>query len=477
MNPSTLFRLGILASLVLVLAACKPAVTPGGTTPPPTAGAPTHASVAHAKGLFLAASTARGIRPKVSARSVAGRDIVTATDATLGAISSSGITETAEFADATGAAVTVTITQALELTPTYLLFTYSGDYSGLAVLNIASGAIAQVSALPDNWTTIFALGAQAYYISAGALVRLDLSTGTAAALSTSAEAWAVDGSLNLDQGMATSWPRDTWIYADLAGNCYAMEMMNSGSYHAVCVTASGVVQDFGANWRGSDFLGRVLNGHGLIDQSTNLCYYEAGGPAYTPDPQHPGSSLNTGYIQNLYAVTFDPSSPGIIGYTGTPLATVNVPNADVNVGFGLSLTYIGYGMFMQQSILSDGSNTYQVTPSGFTVYDTSAVPVSHLQKDGTTNLSYVGNWAYSGGAVYAGPTQAVDTVSLVKFGAGTVTNPTLLSDPGIVSWSVVGGVLFWTDALGTSQAAVNTATGTLGVASAYSGGQPVAVTQ
>jgi hypothetical protein len=53
---------------------------------------------------------------------------------------------------------------------------------------------------------------------------------------------------------------------------------------------------------------------------------------------------------------------------------------------------------------------------------------------------------------------------------------TLVSDAGITSWSVVGGVLFYTNATGTYKATVNTTTGTLGTVEPYSGGTVQAVT-
>ena len=454
---------------ILALGACKPAVGPGTTG---AKGKPTHASVAGAKGLYLAsAGASKGLAPRAVARSVAGRDIVTATGATLGAITASGVPATAEFTDANGDTVTVTVDQALQLTPNYLLFSYSGDYSGLAALNITSGAVAQVQAVPDNWALIYALGGTAWYISGSALVKTDLTSGASTVLSTGSEVYdALSGSPVTpctDMGRSESWQPDTWIYADAAGNVYALEAQNTQDYKAKCITASGNAIDFGTNVWGFSVLSYFQNGKALIDQSTEYCYFETGGPEWS-------GSTQVGYNQNLYLVTFDPASPGVISWANTPaVASIVVPVSNIGTGAGQVVTPIGFGHVMQQTILTDGANTYTLTPSGFVAYDTSNIPVSY-DKPGYGNVwPFVQNWSWSGGSVFAG-TQT--QVSMVKLSTPAV-NQVLVNDPGLISWSVVGGQLFWTNASGTQTAAINASAGTLGAASAYSGGAVVAVTQ
>ena len=89
----------------------------------------------------------------------------------------------------------------------------------------------------------------------------------------------------------------------------------------------------------------------------------------------------------------------------------------------------------------------------------------------------VGNWQWSGGNVYAGPATQ-QTIGIVKLNGGTGTATTLVNDSSpIVSWSVVGGVLFYTDAMGTYSATVNTSAGTISTPQTYAGGAVQGVTQ
>jgi hypothetical protein len=461
------------------LAACKQPISPSPTPTPTAKGAPKKASIAGAKGLFLASTgAAKSIAPRKAGRSLSGRDIVASSGASLGAVTAAGVPETASWTDGTGATVNVTITQALQLTPVYVLISYSGDETGLGVLNMTSGALASVSSVPDNWSNIYALGAQAWYISADSLVRLGLDDGIVSTLSTGSEVWGanISGGDNVDQNISTVWPADTWVYADASGNAYAMEMQNTQSYHAVCVTSGGLKIDFGMYYNPMGMLNNFLNGKILIDQNTGMLYYIGATGTSIPDPNHAGSWVPSGFQQNLFLITFSPSIPGVISYDmANPVATCIVPQYDIMTGFGQALTHIGFGNIMQSTILTDGVNTYTLTPTSISVFDTSSVPVSYYKPGyGDVGAPFVQNWTWSGGNVFTGTTTQVGQM---KLNGSSATNAVLLNDPSLISWSVVGGDLFYTDGSGTYQAPINTSAGTLGAASAYSGGAVTAVTQ
>jgi hypothetical protein len=130
---------------------------------------------------------------------------------------------------------------------------------------------------------------------------------------------------------------------------------------------------------------------------------------------------------------------------------------------------------VSKTIFSNGLQTWQVTFNAgqpvLTSWATTAVPVVN-----NGIIGQVLNWQWASGAIFAGPTASVPGVSMATLNAdGSVTDPEVVP-AAVTSWSVVGGVLFYTAAQGTFSAPVNTATTSIGTATPYTGGVVQAVT-
>lgn len=459
--------------LSLALISCSNPFEHKSSTMPSKAGKPMKASVSGAKGIFLASnSSAKSIK---RTRGMQGRDLVASSGASLGAINLAGIPETVTWTDANGIATTATVSQAMQLATDYLLLTYASDSaSGTATLNLTTGALASISVVPDNWSLIFARGSSAWYESGGAIYRMDLATGGASIISSGSNMWNTNTWANSG---SSSWNSQTWIYADANGIVYAFYAMNSSAFQAMAISSSPI--DFGNSriaWNFyTDLPGSAASDShfwAICDPASNNLYllenYDI--PSGAPDGHYLGVGLR------IMPVTLDPTVPGVITIGTTALASSVVTTAiygSTNIAQGTDLT---------QTLFSNGPQTWTVSMSGgvpmLTSWDTSAVP---LANNGI--IGQVLNWQYSGGCIYAGPnpsgtTPTVTGISIAQFGtAPSVSDPVLVSDSGIISWSVVGGVLFYTTSAGTFEAPVNTSAGTIGTAQAYSGGQVQAVTR
>jgi hypothetical protein len=438
-------------AVILALAGCGLFSTPKTST-----GIPSTASISGVKGIYL-----KGTAAKV-ARSVTGRDVVTGTSATLGAISSAGVPESVTFLDSEGLTVTATVSKAVQLTEDYILFTWASPLSsGTSTLNISTGVIASVSVIPDNWANIFARGENAWYVAGGSIYKMDMATGVASVLSTGSATW--DTSTNLRSGTFI-WAENTWLYADSVGNIYAIYASNSQMMQAIIITASSTI-DFGNQSSAYRFF-LALPG-ASIAWSSWIASSSDGYSLYLLQNEEviPGSGVN--YF-SAYPITLNPQGTTVISFATTPVSSF----------IGLAATHIGFGIFCDSSIWSSGTSTFKVDSSGaLTRYDTAAVPVSHILDGENFGAAAVTNWTYSGGAIFAGPDDGTFSgVAMATFdNDGTVTDPELVPE-GVLSWSVVGGVLFYTTASGTFEAPVNTTAGTLGASTAFSG-QVVAVTQ
>lgn len=449
--------------LVLLLSGCQQSNSGGSK-----AGAPAKISVSNARGVYLESSSAAAFS---RSRSIMGRDVVSSGSAELGAITSDGTAETVTFTDTEGVSVTVAINQAMQLTDKYVLLAYQyNDTEATAILDLEAGTLTSVTVIPSNWSNIFARGTNAWYVSSGTFYRLSLETGTATVLSTEGEvfSWSGNGVTDaIDQNGTLIWGSDTWCYSDAAGNAYAICMPNTGSIRAQVITSAGVKKDFGQNALVENFANQFCAGSMLIDQNDYYVYVIQSKMIVDNKPSWGGPGLTEigGVALQSFLVSFDPASDKVISYNtfGEATAYCIIPGATVN-GFG---RFIGFGHWMQSGVMSIGTYSFTYTPTSITCYDTSSIPVSHVNPNGYSNLS-VWNWKYSGGTIYAGPTTSSPTIQMVKFN-GSASAYTLLTDSTITSWSVVGGVLFYTNATGTYKATVNKTAGTIGTVEAYAG--------
>ncbi len=467
------------AILVLVFSLTGCPGNPPEVAPP---GAPTATSISNARGVFLVDS---GSASRSISKTITGRAVLDTTGSDLGAVDTSGVVESAEFVDADGQPVTVEITRAAQLSARYTLIAYNyAESNATAILDLETGALLVIDHAPDNWTRIFSRGTTAWYVSGGSVFALDLATGTASPLSSEAAVYQSSGSYLLDStplGYMLPWDSTTWIYADLVGNVYAIDMQNSASIRAQVITTAGTRKNFGFQYDIPGFLS-ILPGsssnakyaHALYDETTGNCFIVRGREIWDNNPEAVGGAeLTGGYVLHLYPVIFDPSAVDVMTFNmSSPIAYAVMTGSST-----FTSTYVGAGFLMDTSLLSYGDHTYKASTSTIAAYDTSAVPVSHITPNGTTDGQYVANWVFSGGEVYAGPTDTSTAITLVDFSASTVAVHTLVSDPSITSWTVVGGVLFFTNSSGTYKASIDTTTGTLGVVSVYDGGTVTAVTQ
>ncbi|MBU1080894.1 MAG: hypothetical protein KKB59_10450 [Spirochaetes bacterium] len=491
-------RFAFALALILALAGCdttvmppvEPAVTPPAATNPvePTPpvvlpGAPKKLVASNLKGLYLQAAPAS--RAIVYTSPTSARAVVSSSDATLGTVTATGSPQPATFTDADGASVSVSITRAAQLTNAYVLITYSypitgGTASETATLNLSTGALAIVSAIPSDWGRIFARGEKAWYVSGGSIYRLQLSSGVATVISERAKVYMNSGmGGDLTDTLATKlWDSNTWIFADLSETVFAF----TGGYQdfrAQAISAGGTIKDFGFQeeaytlneWQPTY---SVSGGcHALYDDATGTMYVVRGRPIWDNDPSKVGGFEQTGgYVLHLYKETLNASLDRPLTLSQVPIAYAELTGSTT-----AQTMYIGWKYRTGDSILTFGGYSFKVSASAIASFDTGAVPVSHELPDGSTQPYYVSNWSYAGGEVYAGPTDTTDSIALVQMSTGAAAVKTLVSDPGITSWTVVGGLLFYTNATGTYRAAVDTNTGTLGTVEAYAGGAVVAVTQ
>jgi hypothetical protein len=397
--------------------------------------------------------------------SILGRDVIVAAGASLGAISAAGIPGTVTWTDASNNTITATVSQAAQLTSEYVLLTYASDAaSGTAVLDMTTGALASVSVVPDNWAMIFARGSQAWYESGGGIWSCALATGACMEVSASGILYGGFTLIN------SSYPWDsgtTWIYADSSGNVYAIDL-TSGGYISASAMAGGKQTNFGdynIAYRWGTWLPIGLGDSHywvVFDPSSNALYLLQNDSIGGPGTGQPAQTL-----LDLYAVTLDPAAPGVITIGSTPIAS------SVVTAFVYGSTNIGGKTALDSTIFSNGPQTWTVGAGGtLTSYDTSSVPVVN-----NGIIGQVLNWQWSGGCTYAGPSSA-QTINLVQLSGATGTPAQLVNDAQTIeSWSVVGGVLFFTDATGTYQAAVNTASATIATPTLYAGGTVQGITQ
>ncbi len=438
---SKILLLGLLA---LILASCQPSVFPAIKSP-------RQAQVSGARGLYL--------KTEAGSKAVRDRVLVTATAATLGLVTSTGLPQDATFLDDSSATVDLTINKAAELDTDYILFeaSYSGTDATFAMSRI-SGALAAIAKTPDNWKNVCASGSIAWWVNSGAIYKIDLTSGASTVVSSTWPMWDVTNFSTQPQEKpvfstgTSSWSDDTWLYVDAGNSLYALYAPNNLYFQALCVKADGTQIDFANNYDSWRF---YLGIPGMAETVANVAR-DVNGNIYILKCQQ--DNTQTYCILSSYAVTLDPSSTGVLHMGTTPVATSN------GVSSWPWLGKIGKGISAETNVWSDGVDTWKVGTGGIlTRYDTSAVPVANNNGNG-----YITSWQYSGGNIYAGPCSSSPAVNLVEFlTAPAVSDPPLVD--GATSWSVSGDTLFWTDASGSWYAPINTSTGTIGAKSAYSG--------
>ena len=474
--------LSALIVLVFLFACQSPTSTPVQTAPPTAPGKATHISASALKGVYITGSA-------TVSRSVTARDIIASSGATLGGIAADGTPTPIVFQDGNGNTVTATVSRALQLSATYLLLDYTvNTTTTTAVLNVATGSLASLNTVPDNWLGVYTVGNQAWYEAGGSIVEASLDTGVPSVLSSGSLTYAatgVGGESNVSTGVVTSWPSDATIYVDSNLTAYVVQATNSQSIKGTAILANGTTVDFGKDYGiggMTSLFGIGIQPHQLpitVDPATGKPYYIAGTDEWNGDPMNAGGSTITGYRVQILPVTFDSSADPVVNFSTlnnvVPLAAVHLCNGNGN---GITYDYptsqishFGPGLSSSDTVFSDGPKTLGVSFAGgvpsITMYDTSAIPAAG-------SIGYPSNFVYSGGNLYFGPS-ASQTIGIVTLGNSS-TATTLVTGVGTIqAWAIVGGVLFWIDDSGSWKAPVNG--GSLGQAVQWTGGTVTAITQ
>ena len=457
----------------------------GGSSGGTTAAKATHISASALKGVYLtgSATVSRSV-----ARSVTARDIIASSGASLGGIATDGTPTPIVFQDGNGNTVTATVSQALQLSATYLLLDYTVNATTTtAALNVTTGALASLNTPPDNWSGVYTVGASAWYEAGGSIVRASLDTGSPTVLSAGSLTYSstgVGGENNVSNGVVTNWPSDATIYVDSNLTAYVVQATNSQSIKGMAIFANGATVDFGKDQgdvRVLGLFGSGIQAHSLqttVDPTTQKPYFISGTDEWDGNPMNAGGSTITGYRVQILPVTFDASADPVVNFAGStgnavPLAAVHLCNGNgTTYDYPTSqISHFGPGLSSSDTVFSDGPKTLGVSFSGgvpsITMYDTSAIPAAG-------SIGYPSNFVYSGGNLYFGPS-ASQTIGIVTLGNPS-TATTLVTGVGTIqAWAIVGGVLFWVDDSGSWKAPVNGST--LGQAVQWTGGTVTAITQ
>lgn len=447
----------IIRSAVLLLAAIAAILLGCQVQPPGGKGIPIRVQVAGARGLFLEGGDAKPLH-------TGSRELVSATGATLMAITSSNQPQEATFTDSTGATVDVTINRALQVNSGYMLIDYTApDSSAVAIVDLGSGALVAIATAPDNWVNIYAIASTMFYEAEGNIVAVTLATGAERTLSSGVPVYAsvqpelsgAGNQSNVLQQPFTFWNQGTWIYADSAGNGYALFVQSNQFFQAAAFPADGSPQvDFGSNalayffatWLPVTTAG-ASNQWAAIDSTTGAVYVILGRDEWDHDPTRWGGFEITGSAVRIYRVAMDPSTPAVMDFD--PLAPAAALRLDSMYGSGT--THVGPDFAIQDSVYSNGPETLVIAPSGGSVaishYDTSGIPV---ESPGT---GAVMNWRFSRGTLYAGPTLGTSTISRVDLpaGGGVASDSVLIDAAGIKDWAVSGDQVFYSTMEATYQ--------------------------
>jgi hypothetical protein len=379
------------------------------------------------------------------------------------AIISSNQPQEVTFTDSTGGIVTVTVNRAVQITSADLLIDYtSPDTSSVALLDLGSGALVPITTSPDNWANIYATAGSMFYEAGGTILAVTLSTGAERTLSAGASVYGPSGSpfqgenapYNFLSQQSAPWDSDSWIYADSAGNGYALDKIRMGNIQAAAFPANGSTQvDFGiytlpyffASWLPVTTAG-ASNQWAGIDATTGKLYAILGRDEWDGDPANWGGLNITGAAVRVYQITMDPSTPAVMGFMPMPPAAAIRMNATF-----AATTHVGPDFSIQASVYTNGPETLVIAASSGSVgiehYDTSAIP----DENPWPGTAAVMNWRISGGTLYAGPTSASSTISRVDLTAGIATASTIVDAAGIMDWTISGGQVFYSTSGGTFQ--------------------------
>ena len=430
-----------------------------------------HVSTA-VKGLYLSGGT-------TSARSVLGRSLVSASGSVLGGITPAGVPTTLVFQDANNLPVSATVGQALQLTPDYVLVSYTvAGVSTTAVLKMSTGALASLGAVPDNWAGVVVHGSTAWYESVGTIYSANLDTGAVVLLTANAAVYQAAGSPgidNLPMGTTSAWDSSALIYVDGTGTVFVADCTNSQNIRAVAVAPSGFVTNIGMNYGAymvASMTVGAFNGPFVTDSVSGRAFYALGMGEWSNDPLAIGGASQTGYAFQAYPITF--STSGVTTWNSVlPVAGVHLFGN--STGHYQTMTRLGYGVTGDNTMWSDGIRAVTISFSGgvpsLTCVDVSSVPAI-MPLDSTGGFTgQVTNFKYTGGKLYFGPATA-QTVGVVD---GSGSPHVLATGVGtLAGWAAVGGVLFWSDNSGSWQAPVQ---GTaLGIVTAYAGGTVTGIT-
>lgn len=181
MKKRLFFVFGI---LLIALFGCSAPSGTGSGTGNSLSGNPTKILISGAKSLFLQSGGAK-------AKATTG-----GADTLLMKINIDNTPEVAEFVDADGQPITVTINRTLQLSSEYLLvdFIYAED-NIVATVTLANGNLNPVDPAPGAWDWIRVKSGKMYYVAGGGVYRYDLASGSAAVMNAGVGAQHVNDSI------------------------------------------------------------------------------------------------------------------------------------------------------------------------------------------------------------------------------------------------------------------------------------------
>lgn len=392
----------IVAIVVALVAGC------GGLIEPPP-NPPAHANLSNPKALYLQSGNATRFT---------GRAVATLSGADLMTVQADNSTTTVEWTDANGDPVTATVNKALTLDGSRILLNYTyGSTTETGVLDTATGDLTELAAAPDNWDRIRVRGVDAFYVSAGALVRTDFTTVTTTQISGSGETinasssifvnaagdvfalYAVDGNLY----PATS--NQFWVYpvgggtrVDLTGQADALALMQATGSGGVVVEDESTGNAFNvvADATGMTAARFILSSSAITQEAP----VQISATVFTAMERLGGDTVQSAYLtDDAHVVTLAPDgSGGLTATVSAPDATVNtwawVPGAQVSAG-ALFVDGTDAGSYKVAKIIpdtgatsivaSDPDGTAFTAVGGTVFYDT---PSGIYQTDGVTPTLY-----------------------------------------------------------------------------------------
>ena len=373
---------------ILALAGCQP---PGGS---PAHRAPVSVNIGGAHGLFL-----QGQGVSKSAR------VVSSSSALLMRLNADATSAPAQYTDAQGQPVTVTVNRTLQLDAAYLLIDYTADgTAGIAVVTIADGTMRELPTLPDNWDRVRVKAGTAYWVTSGALIKTDLGTMA---------------SVDISQGDLIS--SGSLLFLDGAGNVHTFYLIN-----------------------------------GLMDVRNQIrIYFADGSPVDTLGWGSPDAYqlYERTLFPNLGNAAFEDSATGRVYYLASGVGGLKTQE----VTFDATGVYTSAPQYFDSAFIDGG--TYAMPAAGKAYLSNTAImgeqTVASVTLDGSgaiTGANVRSLWVYSQPTVYrSGKVYTADASGVNVIELSTGIGSQIVNAAGITAVEVVADAVYFSTPSGVYQ--------------------------